>query len=76
MTLLCGGNDASRPADVVNLESTRDCYRNVISAGKTLAEDIMIAEIPPRQNPPKATLHHSMLPWKISHSSRCEVRTQ
>ena len=54
MTLLCGGNDASRPTEEVNLESTMDSYRNVISVAKTLAEDIVIAEIPPRQNPPHA----------------------
>ena len=54
ITLLCGGNDASRPANEVNLESTMDCYRNVISVAKNLAEDVVIAEIPPRQNPPHA----------------------
>ena len=52
--MLCGGNDASRPANEVNLESTMDCYRNVISVAKNLAEDVVIAEIPPRQNPPRA----------------------
>ena len=54
ITLLCGGNDASRPANEVNLESTMDCYRNIISVAKNLAEDVVIAEIPPRQNPPHA----------------------
>ena len=54
MTLLCGGNDASLPADKMNLESTMDCYRNVISVAKTLAEEVVVTEIPPRQNPPEA----------------------
>ena len=53
ITLLFGGNDASRPADMANFETTMGCYRNAISVDNTLAQDVAIAEIPQRQNPPK-----------------------
>ena len=38
---------------MANVESTMGCYRNAISVDNTLAQDVVIAEIPPRQNPPK-----------------------
>ena len=79
MTLLCGGNDASRPTNEVNLESTMDCYHNIISVAKTLAEYIVIAEIPPRQKSTACPRQHCITQCCLDRpltASGSEVRTQ
>ena len=54
ITIVAGGNDASHPSDVVNLESTVSALKSAIDAAKSLSASVILSTIPPRSTPDHA----------------------
>ena len=51
---MASGNDASRPSDVVNLESIASALKSAIDAAKSLSANVILSAIPPWTAPDNA----------------------
>ena len=54
ITIVAGGNDASRPSGDVNLESTVSALKSAIDAAKSMSTNVILSAIPPRTAPDHA----------------------
>ena len=52
--IVAGGNDASRPADQIDLDALASALRGAITTAKTMATDVMLAAITTRTKPSHA----------------------
>ena len=52
--IVAGGNDASRPAEQIDLDASASALRGAITAAKTMATNVMLAAITPRTKPSHA----------------------
>ena len=54
ITIVAGGNDASRPSDDVNLETTVLALKSAIAGAKSMSSNVILSAIPPRTTPDHA----------------------
>ena len=54
ITIVAGGNDASRPSGDVNLESTVSALKSAIDSAKLMSTNVTLSAIPPSTNPDHA----------------------
>lgn len=68
--LLVGGNDAAADTDDLDLEAVVKTFRGALEVAKGLADDVAVAEIPPRLRPAHALCNITAL--NVSVNSLCD----